>query len=202
MIYRHLILPYFNKLEDEINKAIMAAITPAVLLIATAVCKYFALKQSSEMIQQDRSFFLAYFLRARSIVLYRIFVGLSLLHGFSNVLSKATEKLREKMWLRRIVCLRKTFCCTRLELLPFDTHRYRRLKADMEIQDMLFEHNVLVVSQVYLVLYLITSFNKSLWLLIKGSLIRMAIGLAIDLVFNCISVFIQIHYHDVPMQRV
>ena len=30
----------------------------------------------------------------------------------------------------------------------------------------------------------------------------MAIGLAIDLVFNFISVFIQIHYHDVPMRRV
>ena len=212
MIYRHLILPYFNKLEDEISKAIMAAITPAVVLIPTAVCKYFVLKQSSEMIQPDRSFFLAYFLRGGSIVLYRImqadfksislFVGLSLLHGFSNVLSEATEKLREKMWIRLIACLRKTFCCTRLELLPLDTPHYRRLKADIEIQNMLFEYNTIIVSQVYVVLYLITSFNKSPWLVLKGSLIRMAIGLAIDLVLNCISVFIQIHYHDVPMQRV
>ena len=30
----------------------------------------------------------------------------------------------------------------------------------------------------------------------------MVIGLAIDLVFNCISLFIQIHYHDVPLRRV
>ena len=131
-----------------------------------------------------------------------LFVGLSLLHGFSNVLSKATEKLREKMWLRFIACLRKTFCGRRLELVPLDTPHYRRFKADIEIQDMLFEYNALVVSQVYLVLYLITSFNKSPWLVIKGSLIRMVIGLAIDLVFNCISVFIQIYYHDVPMRRV
>ena len=106
------------------------------------------------------------------------------------------------MWLRLVACLRKTFCCTRRELLPLDTPHYRRLKADMEIQDMLFEYNTIIVSQVYLVLYVITSFNKSPWLVIKGSLIRMVIGLAIDLVFNCISVFIQIHYHDVPLRRI
>ena len=210
--YRYFVVPFFNKLEDGINKAIMAAIAPGTALIPTAVCKYLALKQSSEMIRPNRSFFLAYFLRGAAISLYRImqadfksislFVGLSLLHGFSNVLSKATEKLREKMWLRFIACLRKTFCGRRLELVPLDTPHYRRLKADIEIQDMLFEYNALVVSQVYMVLYLITSFNKSPWLVIKGSLIRMVIGLAIDLVFNCISVFIQIHYHDVPMRRV
>ena len=212
MIYKYFVVPFFNKLEDRINKAIMAAITPGIALIPTAVCKYLALKQSSEMIRPDRSFFLAYFLRGAAISLYRImqadfksislFVGLSLLHGFSNVLSKATEKLREKMWLRFIACLRKTFCGRRLELVPLDTPHYRRLKADIEIQDMLFEYNALVVSQVYMVLYLITSFNKSPWLVIKGSLIRMVIGLAIDLVFNCISVFIHIHYRDVPMRRV
>ena len=82
----------------------MAAIAPGTALIPTAVCKYLALKQSSEMIQPDRSFFLHYFLCGATIALYRImqadvmsispFVGLSLLHGFSNVLSKATEKLR------------------------------------------------------------------------------------------------------------
>ena len=212
MIYKHLILPYFNKLEDEISKAMMAAITPAVVLIPTAVCKYLALKQSSEMIQPDRSFFLAYFLRGAAIALYRImqadfksislFVGLSLLHGCSNVLSKATEKLMEKMWLRLIACLRKTFCGRRLELLPLDTPHYRRFNADIEIQNMLFEYNTLIISQVYLVLYLVTSFNTSPWLVIKESLIMMVIGLAIDLVFNCISVFIQIHYHNVPIRRV
>ena len=162
LICRSFVVPFFNKLDHGINKAIMAAIIPGIALIRTAVCKYLALTQSSEMIRPDRSFFLAYFLRGAAISLYRImqadfksislFVGLSLLHGFSNVLSKATENLREKMWLRFIACLRKTFCGRRLDLVPLDTPHYRRFKADIEIQDMLFEYNALVVSQVYMVL--------------------------------------------------
>ena len=212
MIYRHFIVTYFINLQG-ITKGIVAAITPTVALIPTAVCKYFALKESSEIIQPDRSFILAYFLRGGTIALYRLmqadfknrwfFIALSLLHGFSNVLSKATEKLREKMWIRLFACLNKTFCGRRLELQPLDTPHYRRFKADIEIQNMLFEYNSIVISQVYMVLCLITSFNyKSPWLVIKESLIRMVIGLAIDLVFNCISVFIHIHYRDVPMRRV
>ena len=211
-VYRYFIVPYFNKLEDKMTKAIMAAIIPAVALIPTAICKYLALKQSSEIIQPDRSFPLAYFLRGTAITIYRImqanfnsrslFIGFSLLHGLSNVFSKATEGLREKMWTALLARLRRTRCCRRLELLSLNTPHHRRLKADIEIQNILFEYNTLILSQAYLVLYLITSFDTSPWPVIKVSLINMAIGLGIDFFFNCISVFIQIHYHDVPMQRV
>ena len=138
LFYQYFVVPFYNELDDGINKAIMAAIAPGIALIPTAVCKYIALKHSSEMIRPDRTFFLAYFLRGAAISLYRImqadfksmslFVGLSLLHGFSNVFSKATEKLREKMWLHFIACLRKTFCGRRLELVPLDTPHYRRFK--------------------------------------------------------------------------
>ena len=211
-VYRYFIVPHYNKLENKLNKAMFAAITPAVALIPTAICKYLALRQSSEMIQPDRSFLLAYFLRGYSITLYRImqanfnnilpFIGLSLLHGLSNVFSKATERLRDKMWTVLIARLRRTCCCRRLQLLPLNTPHHRRLKADIEIQNILSEYNTLILSQGLLVLYLITTFDISPWHVIKPFLINMAIGLGIDFFFNCISVFIQIHYHDVPMQRV
>ena len=211
-IYRYFIVPHFNKLEDKMSKAIVAAITPVVALIPTAICKYLALRQSSEMIQPDRSFLLAYFLRGATIGLYRImqadfksmslFIGLSLLHGISNVFSKATEGLREKMWTILTAYLRRTCCCRRLKLLSLNTPHRRRLTADIEIQNILFEQNMLILSQAFLVLYLITSFDISPWPVIKASLINMAIGLGIDFFFNCISVCIQIHYHNIPMQRV
>ena len=115
------------------------------------------------MIKPDRRFFLAhaYSLRAATIAMYRLmqadfksislFIGLSILHGFSNVLRKATAKLQEKMWLHLIACLRETFCGRRLELLPLDTAHYRRFNVNIEIKDMLVEYNTLIVRQVYMV---------------------------------------------------
>jgi hypothetical protein len=44
--------------------------------------------------------------------------------------------------------------------------------------------------------------DKKSWQVIKASLIRVAISLAIDFAFNIISVFIQIHFYDIPMQKI
>ena len=212
-IYVYVIIEYFSKTEGRIKKATIAAFTPGTFLPVTAIAKYLALWKSSEMITPDRAFVLCYFLRGASIVLYRtmqsgfhdirLFIGLSLLHGVSNVLSKGTLNFRIRVWKLFIQYLNKTKCGPRLEVQrPFNSPRIRRFNADLEIQNILFEYTTAILSQAYLVCYLLTDFIVEPWQVIKDSLIRIAISLAIDFVFNIISVFIQIHFYDIPMRRV
>ena len=191
----------------------IAALAPGLVFVPTAIAKYLVLRRSSKMMTADKAFVLCYFLRGGAIGLYRtmqsdfqniwLFIGLSLLHGVSNVLSKATLNLRIKVWKFFIGCANKTHCGATLEVLPSNTPRIRRLNADLEIQNILFEFTTVTTSQAYLVLYLITNFNVVYpWEIIKSSLVRICISTAIDFVFNIISVFFQIHVYDIPMRRV
>ena len=211
-IYSFIIIKYFKESEGKIKKAILAALTPGIIFPLTATVKYLALRASLEIIASDRAFVLCYFLRGGSIVLYqtmqsgfqdiRVFVGLSLLHGVSNVLSKATLNLRIKLWTFLIRCLNRICCGSRLEVQPLNSPRIRRFNADLEIQNILFEYTTVILSQAYLASYLVISYDVPPWQIIKASLIRVAISLAIDFAFNIISVFIQMHCYNIPMQRV
>ncbi len=211
-IYTYTIVKYFKEEEGTIEKAVIAALTPGMVFPVTAIVKYLVLRKISEMITPDRAFVLCYFLRGGSIVLYRtmqsgfqniwLFIGLSLLHGISNVLSKATLNFRIKIWKFFIKCYNKACCGPKLEILPLNTPRKRRFNADLEIQNILFEYTAVILSQAYLACYLVLSFDVPPLQVIKGSLIRIAISLAIDFVFNIISVFIQIHFYNIPMRKV
>jgi hypothetical protein len=212
-LYTYVIVEYFKKTQNKIKKAMIAALTPGIVLLPTAVAKYLVLRRSSELIPADKAFVMCYFLRGGAIGLYRtmqsdfqniwLFIGLSLLHGVSNVLSKTTLNLRIKMWKCFIGCANKTRCGAALSVLPSDTPRIRRFNADIEIQNILFEYTTVIFSQAYLVLYLISNFNVvHPWEIIKGSLVRICISTVIDFVFNIFSVFIQVHFYDIPMRRV
>ena len=166
--YNFVIVPKFVQTKDRIRKAIIAAVNPAMVFPITAIAKYIVLRKSSEIISPDRTFVLCYFLRGGSIVLYRtmqsgfqniwLFVGLSLLHGVSNILSKATLQLRIKIWKSFLTCFNKICCGPRLELQLSDSPRIRRLNADLEIQNILFEFSTLIVSQMFLACYLVLSY--------------------------------------------
>ena len=211
-IYIFIIVKYFKETEGRIKKAIIAALTPGLIVPMTAVAKYLLLRKSSEFISPDRAFVFCYFLRGGSIVLYRtlqsgfqniwLFVGLSLLHGVSNVLSKATLHLRIKIWKFFIRCFNRIWCGPRLEVRPLNSPRIRRLNADLEIQNILFEYSSIIFSQSYLACYLVMSYEVPHWQVINDAIIRIAIGLGIDFAFNIISMFIQIHSYDIPMQKV
>jgi uncharacterized membrane protein (DUF485 family) len=189
----------------------MAILTPTLALVPTAICRHMALWRTSEIIEPGRSFVLVYFIRAIFITLYRImqadfkniwlFVGLSLLSGVSSLLKTAIVGVREKVWARVIRFLNRT-CCTRLYHLPGNTPHHRRLKADTEIQNVLFENYSLIISQSYIVLYSVTNFQLSDWSVVKSSLTRIAIGLVIEFVFNFLATFVRIHWHDIPIARV
>ena len=167
--------------------------------------------RTAQINEPERSFALVYFLQGIFITLYRItqanfgniglFVGLSLLSSLSSLLKAATVGIPDKVWTRIITFLSKT-CCTRLRHLPGGTARHRRLKTDTEIQNILFENISLILSQSYIVLYAITSFELSDWSVVRSSVIRVAVGLGIEFVFNILSTFLRLHWHNIPMARV
>ena len=67
---------------------------------------------------------------------------------------------------------------------------------------MLFEYSTLVISQAYFVLYHVESFELSMPSFFFKALKRVAIGIGIDFLFNCLSNFVQIHYYNIPIARV
>ena len=211
MFYRYAIVRWFNSVDNVLYKFIMAVLTPTLAIVPTALCRHIALWRASEIVEPERSFALVYFMRAGFIILYRImqtdfksiwlFAGLSTLSGVSSLLKTTTVSIRKRIWARVIKFLNKT-CCSRLKFLPQETPHHRRLKADTEIQSILFENNSLIISQAYIVLYMITSFEHPHWAVVTESFIRIAIGLGIEFLFNFLSSFVRIHWHDIPMARV
>ena len=211
LFYKFAVVMWISSIDNVLYRFVLAMLTPTLAIVPTAVCRHMALWRTSEIIEPARSFALMYFIQGVFITLYRImqvnfgniwlFVGLSLLSSVSSLLKTATVGIRDKVWARIIKYLNKT-CCSRLRHLPGGTLRHRRLKADTEIQNILFENISLILSQSYIVLYTITSFELSDWSVVRSSLIRIAIGLGIEFVFNILSTFVRLHWHDIPMARV
>ena len=212
LTYKYAIVPFFNGIKQESCKFLVAVMVPGITIIPAVICKHIALRRSSEVVDPGRSFVLVYFIRGGVILLYRtmqadlksiwLFIGLSLYSSFLNFLEKATYRIRMKLWTYIISLLNRTACCRRLNELPQNSPHYRRLKADLEIQDMLFEYSTLVLSQGYFVLYFVESFQLSVWSFCLEFLKRVAIGIGIDFFFNCLSNFVQIHYYNIPVGRV
>ncbi|XP_028399450.1 uncharacterized protein LOC114522876 [Dendronephthya gigantea] len=210
--YRYAVVPFFNSVKNEDYKFLIAAMFPVIIIIPVVILKHIASRKSSEIIHPGRSFILVYCIRGGVIYLYRtmqadftniwLFVGLSLFSGVLNLLKKATYRIRMKLWSYIISRLRRTVCCQRLHEIPRDTPHYRRLRADLEIQDMLFEYITLVVSQGTLVLYIVESFKLSVSSIIYETLRNVVIGIGIDFFFNVLSNFVQIHYYNIPISRV
>ncbi len=172
VFYKFAVVKWFNSLDNVLYRFILAILTPTLALVPTAICRHMALWRTSEIIEPERSFALVYFIRALFVTLYRImqanfgniwlFVGLSFISGVSSFLRTVTIGIRVKVWARVIRFLNER-CCARLRLLPGDTPHHRRLKADTEIQNILVENNSLIISQSYIVLYMIINFQLSDW---------------------------------------
>ena len=206
------IIKNFKETEERTKKAVIAALTPRIANPLTAIVKYLVLKESWEFIPSGRAFTLCYFIRGGAITVYQtmqsdfqniwIFTGLSLLHGVSNVLSKATLNIRIKLWKRIVKCFNRSCCGPILQVRRLNSPRTRRFNADLEIQNILFEYVTVVLGQTYLTFYLVMNYDIPRWPIVRGSLIRIGLSFGIDFVFNIISVFIQVHFYNIPMQKV
>ena len=209
--YKYGVAQWFNSLDNVSYRLILAMLSPALALLQTALCRHIALWRTSEIIESGRSFALVYSIRAIFITLYRImqadfgniwiFTGLSLVSSLAGFVRTATASIRTKAWARIIKFLNKT-CCSGLHHLNGDTPHHRRLKADIEIQNLFFENISIILSQSYIVLYGTINFQLSDWSIVKTSSTRIAIGLGIECVFNILSTFVRIHWYDIPVARV
>ena len=200
----YFILPTFTELDSQFMKAVFAAITPVVTVLPVAVCRQFALL-SNVFTNSKNQFILAYFVYGATVIVYRVmqadvdstwlFIGLSVTHGLVNVVGKATERLRYKLWAQIFRALKKLKCCRRMELQHHDSPYHVRLNADKEIQTMLYDYTAMILSQMYLILYLITNYDHSpdnnSWEVSQKYLIRIAIGLGIDMFFNTFSILVR-----------
>jgi hypothetical protein len=208
---RYFVIPAFTRIDSQFIKAVYAAITPVATVIPVAVCRQFALL--SNVFPDSRNhFILAYFIYGATVIVYRVmqadvknlwlFIGLSVLHGLVNVVGKATEKLRYRLWIRIFRALRRCRCCRRMELQAHDSPYHQRLNADREIQTMLYDYAAMILSQAYLTLYLITNFQDNSWEVLQESLRRIAIGLGIDMFFNTFSILVRDYMYNIPVQMV
>ena len=182
-----------------------------VTIIPLAVCRQFALL-SNVFTNSQNNFILAYFVYGATVILHRVmqadvknlglFIGLSVLHGLVNVVGKATEKLRYKLWTRIFRALKKFRCCRRMVLQAHDSPYHQRLNADKEIQTMLYDYAAMILSQTYLTLYLVTSYDNSTREALQEGLKRIAIGLGLDMFFNTFSILVRDYMYKSPVQEV
>ena len=212
MAYMYVIVAFFNRLKNDIMRAMVALITPIFAVVPKAVCKQLALR-SSEIADERGSFVLVYYLYGVVTILYRtmqadvksmwIFIGISVLHGILHVSKKAAKKYIEKFWTFLIYVLRRLLCDKReVRRSINDTPHELRLRADLDIQNMLYEYTSIILIQIYFALYLITNFEVTSWPVIKSALLRIAIAVGIEVFFNCLAIFIQIHLHGIPVARI
>ena len=212
-VYLYVIIHGFLSVRRNLYKFLIATSSPLLTFIPALLCFHMALRRSSEIIQPGRSFVLVYVIRGAVIFVYRtmqtnfksiwIFIGLSLFSAVLNFLKKATKQIRFNMWKRLVSTLKKNSrCFQRLQVLPWNTAHARRLKADLEIQDILFEYNTLVLSQAFFIFYQLQNFDIATLPLLYELLKRIAIGVSIDFIFNCLSIFMQMYYYNIPIGRV
>ena len=190
--------PMFIDTKDEIKQAIFVTITPLLPVIPIVICDRCTLIEISKITTRERGFVFVCLSRGIVIILCRImqadftsiwlFMGVSLFQGFLKVACKATEEFRGNVM---------TYFFRRSR-----NPRSPRFMADIEIQDILFEWITLILSQALVALSLTQTCGKSLWDVLNKSLVRIAIGLGIDFIFNCLSIFIQMRWCHVPLHTV
>ena len=213
LVYSEGIVPWYKKTAKEIEKAMIAASTPALAVIPLVICKMFAM-QSSTLVDPGRRFILVYFLEGLPEAIYKImqsnvehmwvFICLSVLHGLGCLFLVVTKNLRYFLWKQLVRCLKNTCpcCSSSYGEAQNESPNQRRLKADLEIQRILFKYSSLILMQAYFALFVITNYETPAWDVLREVLIRIPIGFVIELFFNVLTVTLQMHWHDIPISEV
>ena len=212
MAYRYGFVKSFRDTKDDILRAIIAMITPILILLPMVISENLAL-ESLPFTDAGRIFVLVYFVNGVSILLYCImqagvsnlwlFIALSLFRGALQVFQTATVKIRQKIVTGIWKCLeRKCTSCPQLGELE-ESSDHRHLKVDKEIQIMLYQSIAIILSQAYLVLYLTGNYHvQPREILEEYFMKRVFIGIGISFLANCLSLLLHIHLHKTQLAEV
>ena len=139
---------------------------------------------------------------------FKLFVGLGIGHAVIDLIERLTITMRDYLWQSIFRLLMR---CNRPQAMSFSarharTPRSMRFVADVSIQLLLTEPTALVTAvgllQVYKFMFPDISNRSSVPDLVWGFFERCATGLAIDVVFNTLSVWLQVRVFNIAVLKV
>ena len=209
------IFPWYNS-KSEMEKAFIAGACPLLLLSIPKVIAR-ALAQKFEFVHPGLLYLLVGCLYSTSAIVFRVmqaeltslglFVALGVGHAAIDLLERLTVTMRDYIWdfMYKIFCRCNGSQTVTLSPRNSRTPRSMRFVADVSIQLLLTEPTALVTAvgfiQVYKFMYPDVS-NQPVSDLIWGFIERCATGLAIDVVFNTVSVWLQVTLFNVAVLKV
>ncbi|KAJ7392840.1 hypothetical protein OS493_010500 [Desmophyllum pertusum] len=211
---RYGIIPLYSRHQNETYRAVIATTFPLVIVIPKIIVRLAA--QRIDFVHPGESHVLTSALYSAYIIVFRVmqadltnlnlFILLSFMHGLVDLLERLTIVMRDYLWyfIYKKLLKRDTEAEAMLSADKFRTPRSMRLIADMSIQMILGESTALIAAlgftQMYNFRY--SDNSRSFTDMIAEFFIRVAIALSVDLMFNSLSLWIQMSYLNVAVVRV
>ena len=208
------IFPWFNK-RSELEKVFIAGACPLILSVPKVLAR--SLVPKLDCVHPGVLYLLVACLYSTAAIVFRVmqaeltsfklFVALGIGHAFIDLLERLTITIRDYIWQS---IFRLLVRCNRLQAMRIParsacTPRSMRFVADVSIQLLLTEPTALVTAvgfiQVYKFMYPDMS-NPSVPDLVWGFLERCVTGLAVDVVFNTVSVWLQVRVFNIAVLKV
>ena len=212
LVYK--IFPWYNK-RSELEKVFIAGACPLLVSVPKVLAR--SLVPKLDCVHPGVLHHLVACLYSTAAIVFRVmqadltsfklFVALGIGHAFIDLLERLTITMRDYMWqsIFRLLVRCNRSQGTRFSARHSRTPQSMRFVADVSIQLLLTEPTALVTAvgfiQVYKFMYPDMS-SRSLPDLVWGFLERCATGLAIDVVFNTLSVWLQVRVFNIAVLKV
>ena len=197
MIVQHVFAPWLVNMKCKMIKSIVIIIAPLLAeKVSTGICTYHALTNTRIIINNlEHSLVFVFLSRGIYFTFYSIlqadftsiwqFIGICLVRGFLRVAWIATKRL----WVNR------------LEWQENNPNDHPRFMANMEIENMLFDCTITILSPVFVALCLKTNSAEISFqdLLNTDALFKIIIRLAIDVFFSFLHIFVLVRWYDIPV---
>ena len=212
LVYR--VFPWYSE-KSEIEKVFIAGVSPLIICIPKVIARSAAPK--FDLVHPGVLHLLVDALYSSSAIVFRVmqaeltsfslFVALGVGHAVIDLVERITVTMRDHIWEYVYKVLSR---CNRSQTRNFHagkgrTPRSMRFVADVSIQLLLTEPTALVSAVGFIQLYKFmypdnsrTSVSNLIW----GFVGRCVTGLAIDVVFNTVSVWLQVTVFNVAILRV
>ena len=212
LVYK--IFPWYNK-RSELEKVFIAGACPLIVSVPKVLAR--SLVPKLDCVHPGVLHLLVGCLYSSAAIVFRVmqaeltsfklFVALGIGHAGIDLIERLTITMRDYMWQSIFRLLGR---CNRSQAMNFSarharTPRSMRFVADVSIQLLLTEPTALVSAvgfiQVYKFMYPDIS-TPSVPDLVWGFLERCVTGLAVDVVFNTVSVWLQVRVFNIAVLKV